>query len=74
MNGPMTAERTKRIARIMRGLILVLLGMLTFILGARLYRDWGGGGARSDAAVRCAACPFATRCRGQETGLDGRKQ
>jgi hypothetical protein len=74
MNGPMATDHTKVIPRIMRGLILVLLGMLTFVLGARLYRDWGGPGPRSDAVVKCAACPFAQRCGGRETNLDGRKR
>jgi len=52
-------SRKETIAGIVRAILLVLLGMLTFVLGSRLYARWHGGGSRPAA---CAGCPLAGRC------------
>ena len=51
---------------IMRALILILLGMLTFILGARLYAQRANPKTGGFRLSQCFKCPLAKDCEKHE--------
>ena len=57
--GIAAGDRRKLLPHVMRALILILLGMLTFVLGLRLLAQRNSSIA---AASKCAKCPLAASC------------
>lgn len=52
----------KTLPIVVRAVVLILLGVLAFVLGARLYAERNRPKPAAERPAKCCGCPLAEQC------------